>query len=103
MTGISLRGFRDDASLNEFCKIKLVAELGVESAHIFFRSIHRKTDMAQGLNRPLGKSDIEAVLINHRGNGFGIGTVRNGLVGQSTHLGTEPVIVKFIGRFGNGH
>ena len=103
MTGISLRGFRDDASLNEFCKIKLVAELGVESAHIFFRSVHRKTDMAQRLNGALSKGHIKAVLINHRSNRFGIGTVRNGLVSQSTHLGTEPVIVKFIGRFGNGH
>lgn len=103
MTGLSLSDFRDDTALDKFSQIKLVAELFVEGAHVFFRSIHRKTDMAQGLDGPLSKSDVKAVLINHRGNGFGISSVRNGFVGKFANLSTQPVIIKIIGGSAYGH
>lgn len=103
MIGLALRDLGDDTALNKFSQIKLVAKLFVEGAHVFFRSVHRKTDMAQRLNRSLSKSDIKAVLINHRGNSLGVGPVRNSLVGKFANLSTQPVIVKIIGRLGNGH
>ena len=71
--GFALRDLGDDTALNKFSQIKLVAKLFVEGAHVFFRSVHSKTDMAQRLDRSLGESDVKAVLINHRGNSLGVG------------------------------
>lgn len=103
MTDFSLRDLGDNTALDKFSEIKLVAEPFVKSAHVLFRSVHRKTDMAQRLNRSLSKSNIKAVLINHRSNSLGVSSVRNGLVGKFANLSTQPVIVKIIGRLGNGH
>lgn len=103
MIGFSLGDFRGDTALNKFSQIKLVAKLFVEGAHVFFRSVHCKAEMSQRLYRSLSKSDIKAVLINHRGNGLGISAVCNSLVGKFANLSTQSVIVKLIGRLGNGH